>query len=55
MLFNSYAFLFFFLPIVVAAYYALPAHRLRLLLAAGRCRPSGTSFATASSCRSSRT
>jgi alginate O-acetyltransferase complex protein AlgI len=32
MLFNSYAFLFFFLPIVVVAYYAVPAHRVRLLL-----------------------
>jgi alginate O-acetyltransferase complex protein AlgI len=32
MLFNSYAFLFFFLPIVVVAYYVVPAHRLRLLL-----------------------
>src|SRR5919198_5810886 len=32
MLFNSYAFLFGFLPLVTVAYFALPAHRLRLLL-----------------------
>src|SRR6266540_7172549 len=32
MLFNSYAFLFFFLPLVTLAYYALPSHRLRLLI-----------------------
>ena len=32
MLFNSYAFLFGFLPLVTVAYFALPAHRLRLVL-----------------------
>jgi alginate O-acetyltransferase complex protein AlgI len=32
MLFNSYAFLFFFLPLVASLYYVIPAHRLRLLL-----------------------
>ncbi len=32
MLFNSYAFLFVFLPLALLAYYAVPAHRLRLLI-----------------------
>src|SRR5712691_3129008 len=32
MLFNSFAFLFVFLPLVVAAYFAAPAHRVRLLI-----------------------
>ncbi|NUR75714.1 MAG: MBOAT family protein [Thermoleophilia bacterium] len=31
MLFNSFSFIFVFLPVVAAAYYALPAHRARLL------------------------
>ena len=35
MLFNSYAFLFAFLPLSLVAYYAVPAHRLRLLLVIG--------------------
>jgi alginate O-acetyltransferase complex protein AlgI len=32
MLFNSFVFLFVFLPLVVVAYFAAPAHRLRLLI-----------------------
>src|SRR5919204_273421 len=32
MLFNSFVFLFVFLPIVVVAYFAAPAHRARLVL-----------------------
>ena len=30
MLFNSFSFIFVFLPVVVAAYYVLPRHRARL-------------------------
>ncbi len=32
MLFNSFVFLFVFLPLVVVAYFAIPAHRARLVL-----------------------
>ena len=32
MLFNSFVFLFVFLPLVVVAYFALPQHRARLAL-----------------------
>ena len=32
MLFNSFPFLFGFLPLVAAAYFVVPRHRLRLLL-----------------------
>ena len=32
MLFNSFVFLFVFLPLVVVAYFATPAHRARLVL-----------------------
>ena len=35
MLFNSFPFLLAFLPLVVAGYFALPQHRLRLLLVVG--------------------
>ena len=31
MLFNSFVFLFVFLPVVVVAYFAIPAHRWRLV------------------------
>jgi alginate O-acetyltransferase complex protein AlgI len=34
-LFNSFPFLFAFLPIVAAAYFLIPRHRLRLLLPVG--------------------
>jgi alginate O-acetyltransferase complex protein AlgI len=34
-LFNSYAFLFAFVPLALLAYYAVPAHRLRLLIVIG--------------------
>ncbi len=32
MLFNSFVFLFVFLPLVVVTYFAVPAHRARLAL-----------------------
>jgi D-alanyl-lipoteichoic acid acyltransferase DltB (MBOAT superfamily) len=34
-LFNSFPFLYFFLPLVVAGYFALPQHRLRLVFVIG--------------------
>jgi alginate O-acetyltransferase complex protein AlgI len=35
MLFNSFPFLLFFLPVTAAAYFVIPAHRLRLLFVIG--------------------